>query len=230
MTTNFSRAMMIVLAVLFVVGAAGGYGVFIRPAFAQLRAERLLLSDAVAKLERARAEKLALSVNGDSIKSGNTAEIEKLTNIFVKSPEGAYLINVLQDHARNARLFLTSFDLGIGRITERDSAGPLASIPIQVQLKGAGYREFKEFLKRITTSVPLLNVTAFTFDPKSATVSVNLLAYRLRDPVSSSIPLDASIFADPKFNALAIPIPFPATGTVGRENPFALPGDLSAPQ
>ena len=172
----------------------------------------------------------AFLANEAQANRGSPADMEKLAGFFVKPPEAAYLLNVIQGHARSARLSLTSFDVGIDRTTTRDSALPLTTIPIQLQLQGAGYPEFKEFLRRVTTSVPLLTATAFTFDPKSASVNINLAAHYLRAPDYVSGSFDPGIFDDPKFRALTLPAALPEPSAVGRENPFVSPAGLSAPE
>ena len=148
----------------------------------------------------------------------DASQMDKLQQLFLTPPEIAYLTTLLSNHAQAATFLLTSLEL-----TASPSAlvkGPLEEVGIQLQLRGGGYRELKEFFKLVSISVPLLDMSSFTFDPASANVSLNLKAWRVKTPGVSSAS-DLEFLNDPRFRALRAPVALPSTAPVGRENPFA---------
>lgn len=150
------------------------------------------------------------------------SEIEKLNSFFVVQPEIAQLISVIKKRAQDARFLLTSLEVNPGRKDSKN--GPVQEINVQLQMKGGGYDELKEFLRLITRTVPLIDISSFTFDPRSTSASFNFKVYRVKDDgvLQTGVPIDANFFTDPRFSALAAPVLLPDIAPVGKEDPFAV--------
>ena len=149
----------------------------------------------------------------------DASQIVKLQELFLTPPELAYLTVLLSGHAQASRFLLTSLELSAPAAAAQ-AKGPLAETGIQIQLRGGGYRELKEFFKLISISVPLLDMNSFTFDPQSTSVSLNLKAWRIQTPSAARVS-DLGFLNDPQFRALRAPVGLPPLAPVGRENPFA---------
>lgn len=152
----------------------------------------------------------------------SAADIEKLRGFFVDPPEIAYVATAIDKYATASRLFLSSFSLSEPP-SGVETVGPLREIQLQAQFKSGSYRGLKEFLRFMTLSVPFFEVSAFTFEPRSATASVNFKVYAPNRTGQGTF--DFEIFEDSRFKELLQPAQLPKVEPVGKSNPFSPPAD-----
>ncbi|MDO8504999.1 MAG: hypothetical protein Q7S48_00235 [bacterium] len=218
------RYFLVVSVLLIIIAGSAGFAFVLRPSLEVFRIARDKAKETaveVKNLEDALAKMQTLTTQATL---GSSAEVEKLKGMFISSPELAFVLTSLPKYAAATRFLITSLAMDASVAPRAGlSAGPLRQIPIQVQLKGGGYGELKEFLKLITTSTPIYEVTSFTFDPRSASLSINLNAFSIEEDTASAVPLDPAFFEDPRFKALHNPSPLPKKEPVGKTNPFAAP-------
>lgn len=153
-------------------------------------------------------------------------DIEKVRGFFLDPPEIAYVATAIDKYATASRLFLSSFSLSEPPAGV-ETVGPLREIQLQAQFKSGSYRGLKEFLRFMTLSVPVFEVSSFTFEPRSATASVNFKAYATNRTGQGAF--DSEIFEDSRFKALLPPAQLPNVEPVGRPNPFSPPADTVLP-
>lgn len=216
-----SRYFLIICAFLIIIFGSAGFAFVLRPSLEAFRIARNAVNETalqVKELDENLSKMQALTAQATL---GSAAEIEKLKRIFIGSPELAYVLTSIPKYAEATRFLVTSLDVGASPAGRTPATGPLRQIPIQVQLKGGGYRELKEFLKLMTTSIPLFDITSLTFDPDSATVSISFNASAIQEDPSRPVPLDPKFFEDPRFSALHDPFALPVKDPVGKVNPFA---------
>lgn len=217
---SFKRHLPILLALL--IAAAGAivviwvlipsFGAYGQAREGQRRAEKEYFA-AKSRLEDLRAfDKQLQGINPE--------DIAKLNALFLSSPELPRILTLFETRAQAARFLLTTLEMGEKTAVEL-SGGPLQEVNIRAQLQGGGYREFKEFLKLLAVSVPLIDITSFTFSSTSANVSFTAKAQRTVGAPGGLLPIDISFFSDPRFKALQSAVALPAVETVGRTNPFA---------
>lgn len=207
------------LLLIIIVGVLG-WTLILRPALKDFRLARQELRAAQEQAAKTQARLKELRGLQTQAQLGTPAEVEKLQALFVQPPELATLLQILEQNAKTARFVLVSLEVGQER-SARASSGPLQELLVQVQLKGGGYQELKEFLKLTTQTTPLLEVSSFTLDPKSASVSMNLKALSVREEQAAPAPLSPVFFQNPQFKALRAPLPPAVPASAGRENPFA---------
>lgn len=219
------------LAVLILAIIIAGTLMFIfalQPSLEVFRLARQQANDIEAQYQSLSSRMERASAISVQTQTGAPAEIEKLQSIFIKPPELAHLMAVLETNAKTARFLVTALEIGSesSATGARVETGPLRQINVHLQIKGGGYKNLKEFFKLITLAVPLLDVSSFTFDPKSASASINIKAQAVRELQSTAVPFDVNFFKEPIFRALNSPIPAPSKDPVGRADPFE---PLSAP-
>lgn len=190
----------------------------LRPSLEAFRIARLQSSDANEQYESIISRLKATQLLNEQLNTIAPREITKLQSIFLNKPELAYLLEVMRKNAQATRFLLTA--LSIAEV-EEPTGGAVKEVAVQAQLEGGGYRELKEFLRLITTGVPLLEISSFTYDPNGAMLALNLRAYVSTQLDGGLKPIDANFFNDSKFKALSDSVPLPNKGLVGRENPFA---------
>lgn len=212
---------LLVTVLLIIVIGSVGFALVLRPSLEAFRLARNEANDAAVDAKGISETLAKMKVLIGQATLGSPAEIEKLKGIFIGSPELAYVLTSVPKYAEATRFLITSLDVGAAPAGRTPVVGPLRQIPITAQLKGGGYNELKEFLKLMTTSVPVYDVTSFTFDPDAATVSINFNASAIQEDPSRPVPLDPTFFEDPRFKALHAPVPLPKKEPVGKANPFA---------
>ena len=215
------RYFLIIASLLIIIVGTVGFTLVLRPSLESFRIARTAAKDAAGQAQTVADMLTKMQARNTQAALGSPAEIEKLKALFIGSPELAYVLTSIPRYAEATRFLITALDVGSASSPRAEATGPLRVIPIQAQLKGGGYNEFKEFLKMMTASTPLYDVISFTFDPKSATVSLNFNALAIQEDSSRPATLDPEFFADPRFKALRAPIPLPKKDPIGKDNPFA---------
>jgi len=213
----FEKHFIVLLVPTIVVLGTVGMMFFLVPGLEQFRVTRGEMVQAETQYQLVDAKRSALSQFQTSIASLPPAEVKKLSTIFLHSPELSYLLPLFESRAAAASFSLRSFDVA----STKEGQGSASSVTIQAHFKGGGYKEFKELLQLFTVSVPLIDITSFTFDPRAAEVVLNAKAERAEGASTTFVAPDSSFFTDPRFRALKDPLEPPALLPKGRQNPFA---------
>lgn len=197
----------------------------LKPVIAELRNLRRMRQEAVGLLERSSLQKDYNEALIRSVSQIDRGAIKKLHALFAQAPEFAHLAVLINRNSADSRWLLATLQIaGQDSRTEAASAGPLEDIAVQLQLKGGGYRELKEFLRLTTVSIPMLELTSFTFDPASGGANLNLRMRRISAAALSgggASPADLEFFETPAFAALRAPYDLPPKDPAGKANPFA---------
>lgn len=208
------------LAILALAEIVVGIFLVIRPAIRQFR-ETINARQALLSQERVLNDKLEeLNTLQSRVQTIAAADLAKLRGLFVDPPAIAYIGAALNKYATASKLFLASFSVSQAPGAQK-STSPLAEIQLQAQLKGGGYREIKEFLRFLTLSVPIMEVSSFTFESRSASANVNLKVYTVARTARGRF--DPEIFEDRRFKALLQPVQLPPVEPTGKVNPFSPP-------
>ncbi len=221
---TFTRYKNHLLALLLILVLVFGVFLFIFPAARNLRALRGSRDLAVQEVRDLNSQLIEMSTLQDKIKGLEASDLAKLRALFVDPPEIAYVANVIEKYATDSKWFLSSFTLGDLAANDKQT-GPLRDINIQVQLRGGGYRELKEFLRFMTLATPLVEVSSFTFEPKSASTSINLKVRSIAPGAAGTF--DPTVFSERRFKALLAPLDLPEVAPVGKSNPFAPPAETA---
>lgn len=218
----FQRHIILIIVVSIVALGTLGFLFALRPALESFRLARAESARIEAEYQSALERLQKATAFTEQLNVASLPEITKLRSMFVTNPEPAYFLNLLKDKAQRSRFLLNSLEIGASDLNSAAAAsGPIVDVGVQVQLKGGGYAELRELLKSLTVSVPILDVVAFTFDPKGSTVSLSMTAKRVNTQEARPTPADSRFFADTRFKALKDAVNLPARGTPGKTNPFA---------
>lgn len=217
----FQQYLSIFLIFLIAIVGTLGFTFILRPALGAYQIASSQRGDFEQAVQKANARDKELQDLKTQLQRLSASELEKLNYFFVSPPELVYLLSAIKSRAQSARFLLTSMEISAVS-SEKDTKGPLQNVAVQAQLKGGGYSELKEFLRLMSRATPLMDISSFTYDPSSTSLSLNLKAYRIKDNLESkaNILVDTSFFADPRFSALSEPVVLPDIAPVGKDDPF----------
>lgn len=215
--TNRSHSFLILL-----LAVAVGIGLLvggIRPA---LRASKAASSEREKVRAQAQAltERLARAQEGAaSLRSLDPALVGRVSSLIASGAEEELFVFTLDSLALTNNFVLTSLEVAPAK--GEASRGALQDIQLTAQLKGGGYRDLKGFLANLTTTLPILDITALTYNPESATLTLNLTAYGVAKGFTEGSAPDPALLNDPRLEILR---PVGAAGSLPstrRENPFS---------
>ncbi len=219
--TRYKNYLLVLLLILVLV-----FGIFllILPTARNLRAVRSSRDLTAQEVRDFNGQLIEMRALQEKIQGLGATDLAKLRALFVDRPEIAYVANVIEKYATDSKWFLNSFALS-DVVANDKQTGPLLDINIQAQMHGGGYRELKEFLRFMTLATPLVEVSSFTFEPKSASTSINL---KVRSSAQSATgTFDSAVFNERRFKALLAPLSLPEVAPVGKTNPFAPPAEAA---